>query len=124
MSVTTFTTNQEINKRTPDDIGAFEGVKKVLKMYHIHHCINKLYMFTEKENQPRKYIGYVYAENLEDAYRKAQNEDWQASEYKGYKVRSTSIGDLIQDDYGFYMVLGQGFKLICLIEDKNVSEKK
>lgn len=47
MSVKTFTTEKEIINKTPEDIGAFEGPKKILKQFHIYHTMNKKYMFTE-----------------------------------------------------------------------------
>jgi len=114
-TITTFTTNQEIRSKTPEDIGAFQGPQPILKMFHIYHSMNKKYMFSEHEHQPREYIGYVMAKDIDDAFVKSQNDF--GEEYREYKKRSTSVGDLIQDDYGFYMVCNIGFKLICLVDD-------
>lgn len=113
--VVTHTTNHEIKSETPRNIGAYEGPKPILCMFHIYHCIDEEDMFTDKEKQPRKYVGSVMAEDLDDAFKMAQNDF--NPEYRKYNVRSTSIGDLIQDDYGFYMVSGTGMKLICLVAD-------
>jgi len=115
-SITTFTTNQDIKNNNPEDIGAFEGPKKVLEMFHIYHAVNKKYMFQEVDKQPRKYIGHVMANNMDEAFKLSQNEF--NPDYASYKARSTSVGDLIQDSYGFYMVLNNGFKLICLVDDE------
>jgi hypothetical protein len=115
-TITTFTTEKEITNKTPEDIGAYEGPQKVLKMYHIYHCMNKKYMFTENEHQPRKYIGFVMANDIEEAYSKCQN-DHNSLDYIKYNVRSLAIGDIIQDNYGFYMVTNQVFKLLCLVDE-------
>lgn len=115
--VTTHTTNHEIKSQTPENIGAFEGPQPMLSMFHIYHCIEKQYMFTDRERQTRKYVGSVMAKDLDDAFRMAQNDF--NEDYRKYKVRSTSIGDLIQDDYGFYMITGIGMKLLCLVDNGN-----
>lgn len=86
------------------------------KLYHIFHTINKAYLGIERVEQPRKYIGWVMAEDLQDAWIKAQN-DWNPH-YREYKVRSTCIGDFIQDDEAIYMIIGNGFQKICDLEDK------
>jgi hypothetical protein len=76
-----------------------------MKQYHIFHStgINK---FEEVEHQPRVYVGFVNASSLEKAFEYAQNDhvDWAMNE-----VRSTCVGDVIQDDEDFYMVCGIGF---------------
>jgi hypothetical protein len=115
--ITTFTTNKNIKEETPTEIGAFEGPKGVLKMYHIYHCINKHYMFTETEKQPRKYVGFVLADSLDQAFKLSQNDF--NPDYAKYGARSTSVGDLIQDFYGFYMVCNTGFRLICLVDEES-----
>lgn len=75
--------------------------------YHIHHStgINK---FEEVEKQPREYAGFVMANSLDDAYMKSQNmeEPWNRTN----PCRSTSVGDVIQDEDKFFMVCGTGFK--------------
>lgn len=113
-SITTFTTNSTIRSIKPDDIGAFEGPKKSLKTFHIYHCINKKYTFQEVEQQPRRYVGFVLANNMQEAFHLSQNDF--GIEYRKYKARSTSVGDIIQDDYGFYMVTSNDFKLVCVLE--------
>lgn len=77
-----------------------------MAQFHIYHSTGED-RFQEVEKQPRKYAGFVEAENLEEAFRKSQNED---SEWSNYETRSTSVGDVIQDDDKFYMVRGKGFK--------------
>ncbi len=77
-----------------------------MRQFHIFHATGKD-RFTEKMNQPREYTGYVDAESLEEAFRLSQNveEHWN----KVNPCRSTSVGDVIQDDGTFYMVAGTGF---------------
>lgn len=113
--ITTFTTNQEIKNTCSEEIGAYEGPKTSLKMYHIYHSINKKCMFTEQEKQPRKYIGFVLAKDMNEAFTMSQNDF--NPDYKKYNARNTSVGDLIQDDYGFYMVMNIGFKLLCTLQE-------
>lgn len=76
--------------------------------YHIFHSTGEN-KFKEIEVQPREYAGFVEADSLEKAFEYAQNDhvDWAMNE-----VRSTSVGDVIQSDEGFYMVCGLGFKLL------------
>jgi hypothetical protein len=88
-----------------------------MEYYHIYHStgINK---FQEVEDQPRTYAGFLRASSLEKAFEYAQNDhvDWTINE-----VRSTSVGDVIQADDGFYMVCGLGFRLLDKMS-KNDSE--
>lgn len=109
MSITTYTTDPAIKKETPENIGAYEGPQEILKTYHIFHCINKKYTGQEVAKQPRKYVGFVLAPNIHLAFEKAQDLE---------NVRSTSVGDLIQDSYGFYMVKNKGFELLCLVDEE------
>ena len=78
-----------------------------MKQYHIFHATHPGLRFTETEIQPRQYVGFVEANSLEKAFEYAQNDhvDWAMNE-----VRSTSVGDIIQDDDKFFMVCGMGFK--------------
>jgi hypothetical protein len=78
-----------------------------MKQYHIFHATHPGLRFTETEIQPRQYVGFVEANSLEKAFEYAQNDhvDWAMNE-----VRSTSVGDVIQDDDKFFMVCGMGFK--------------
>jgi len=91
-----------------------------MKQYHIFHATSPL-RFTETEIQPRKYVGFVYASSIDDAFFKSNNFDdrpWNEEN----PCRSTSIGDVIQDNDKFFMVCGIGFKE--LIEPKEeLSEK-
>jgi len=84
-----------------------------MKQYHIFHAISPL-RFTETEIQPREYAGFVQANSIEKAFEYAQNDhiDWAMNE-----VRSTSVGDVIQDDDKFFMVCGIGFKELVQPEE-------
>lgn len=76
--------------------------------YHIHLAVGPR-MFTETDSQPRDYAGFVEANSLEDAFAKSQNtglEHWNPYQ----PCRSSSVGDVIQDETGFYMILGTGFR--------------
>ena len=80
-----------------------------MQQFHIFHSTgsNK---FQEVEKQPREYVGFVYANSIEHAFRLSQNDEnvWNTAN----PCRSTSVGDVIQSDEGFYMVCGIGFKLL------------
>ena len=80
-----------------------------MTQFHIYQATEVGKRFTETEIQPREYAGYVNASTLEEAFRLAQNGNhaWDC-----YETRSTSVGDVIQSDEGFYMVCGTGFKLL------------
>lgn len=82
-----------------------------MRQYHIFHSTEN--KFDETEKQDRQYVGYVNAESLEEAYTKSQNiEDvWNPTN----PCRSTSVGDVIQDDNGFHLVCGVGFKQLTLL---------
>jgi len=77
-----------------------------MAQFHIYHSTGKD-RFQEVENQPRVYAGCVMADSLEKAFEYAQNDhvEWSFNE-----TRSTSVGDVIQADEGFFMVCGRGFK--------------
>lgn len=84
-----------------------------MTQFHIYLSTGKD-KFQEVENQSREYVGYVKAESLEKALEYAQNghvdsagDNWDINE-----VRSTSVGDVIEADDGFYMVCSMGFKLL------------
>lgn len=86
-----------------------------MAQYHIYHSTG-INIFQEVEKQPRDYVGFIEADSLEDAFKLSQgdiNPDWDS--------RSTSVGDVIQSDEGFYMVLGIGFQLLDEMS-KNESE--
>lgn len=79
-----------------------------LKEYHILHA--ELPSFTEEPQQKRKCVGSVFAESIEDAFLKSQNHTRHWNIQK--PCRSTSIGDVIQDDGVDYIVAGVGFKAL------------
>jgi len=83
----------------------FPPVQEEEGQFHIHHATGPL-KFTETKSQPRKYVGFVNATSLDEAFKKSQNldEEWNPG------VRSTSVGDVIQDDDKFYLVKGIGFE--------------
>jgi hypothetical protein len=74
--------------------------------YHIFHSTGSN-AFEEVEKQPRRYVGFVTANSLDEAFFLSQtdNSDWAMNE-----VRSTSVGDVIQQDDQFFMVCGTGFR--------------
>lgn len=80
-----------------------------MRQFHIYHSTG-LDRFTEVENQPRAYAGYVIANSLEMAYSKSQNGDWPWNLLN--PCRSTSVGDVIQNGDEFHMVSGIGFTLL------------
>lgn len=90
-----------------------------MKQYHIYHSTGEN-RFSEVEKQPREYAGIVYADSVEEAYQRSQNITelgWNPTN----PCRSTSVGDVIQSDDGFYMVCSMGFKLLY-DTSKNESE--
>lgn len=95
-----------------------------IKQYHIFHCIEEKTMFQPIEKQPRKYAGFINGRSLEEAYSLSQNTDagnWNP----GSPQRSTSVGDIIQDDMGFHMVMGMGFLYLCGVhEDEPINSNK
>jgi hypothetical protein len=76
--------------------------------------------FFEIEKQHRTYAGPVQAENLDNAFMKGQNFDhhWNLDA----PCRSVSIGDVIQDDHGYHMVRGFGFKTLDVKEDSEFEQ--
>ena len=89
-----------------------------MKQFHIHH--SKSLLPLEIDIQPREYAGFVEAESLDEAYSKSQNFSgpWNPTN----PCRSTSVGDIIQDDDKFYMVCGIGFKLLGEPEPDNIDK--
>lgn len=83
-----------------------------MKRYYIFHCTSTM-MFREIRIQPRRCMGYVEANSLDQAYKLSQNilDPWQYWN-KTDPCRSTSIGDVIQCDNEFHMVSFIGFKII------------
>lgn len=76
-----------------------------MPQFHIYHAVNPT--FTSEFEQTREYAGFVEAESLEEAYQASQNltDQWNPTN----PCRSTSIGDVIQDDEDFYVVAEIGF---------------
>ncbi len=83
-----------------------------MKRYFIFHATEPGLMFTETENQPRRYAGYVDANSLDQAFAYAQNHN---SDWAKNQERSTSIGDVIHCEGTNYLVCGRGFKQISRI---------
>ena len=77
-----------------------------MQQYHIFHSTSAK-AFTEETVQPREYVGYVEAQSLDDAYAKSQNDE---NPWNYEPCRSTSVGDVIQSDDGFFMVKKTGFQ--------------
>ncbi len=93
----------------------------LMNEYHIYHC-NGINKFEEIEHQPRKYVGSIYAESIERAFQRSQNDRHTNGEEEQLNndiwnptnpCRSTSVGDVIQDEDKFFMVCGTGFKEIA-----------
>lgn len=82
-------------------------------IYTIYHSTGKE-RFTEAPEQPRKEVGTVEANNLNEAFQRAQN----GVLFKGHwnldkPCRSTSVGNVIADEEGNqFLVLGMGFQQI------------
>lgn len=76
-----------------------------MKKFNIYHAINPT--FEAIEDQPRRMAGSVWAESLEKAFKASQNFEnhWNTAE----PCRSTSVGDVIEAEEGFYMVCGAGY---------------
>ena len=83
-----------------------------MKRYYIFHATEPGLRFTETENQPRRYAGYVDANSLDQAFAYAQNHytDWAKNQ-----ERSTSIGDIINCEGKYYLVCGRGFKETLIV---------
>ena len=79
-----------------------------MEQYHIFHSKPNEFMFTETEIQPREYVGFVNANSIEEAFKLSQNieSNWNPTN----PCRSTSVGDVIQENDKFFMVCGVGFK--------------
>jgi hypothetical protein len=77
--------------------------------YDIYFAINPSY--DDDPDQEREFVGNVYANSLEEAFKNSQNlfQDWNPLN----PCRSTSVGDAIKDPEGrLHMVCGMGFKEI------------
>ena len=85
-----------------------------MRQFHIFHSTEAGKRFEEIDVQPRIYAGFVNAKSVEDAFKLAQND---CNEWADNNQRSTSVGDVIQDDDKFFMVLGIGFKELIQPED-------
>lgn len=82
--------------------------------YDIYHAINPSY--DDNSDQERVFVGKVYADSLEEAFKNSQNlfSEWNPTN----PCRSTSVGDAIKDPEGkLHMVCGMGFKEIFQPEE-------
>lgn len=88
------------------------------RQFHIHQAIKPT--FDETEVQLRKYVGFVNAESLNEAFVLSQNDniDWQKN-----RTRSTSIGDVIQDGDKLFLVKKVGFKELTAVFEPEESKK-
>jgi hypothetical protein len=79
-----------------------------MKIYNIYHPIDGK-LNTECKHYAYMYecIGSVEAKHINDAFRLAQNDF--NEEYASLNRRSTSVGDIITDGNGHYMVKSLGF---------------
>lgn len=106
--------------RDPLNIGIEEYQPKSetipLKCYHLYHVIDDDQIGKENEGRvSRMYIGTFYAIDLEHAFEKCTHND---ADYQQFgEIRDTMTGDVLCDDYGFYMICQQGFKLIAVLSD-------
>jgi len=78
-----------------------------MRQFKIYHATGTN-RFQEVEKQPRVLAGTIEADSLQGAFVKTQNfnESWN----KENPCRSTSVGDVIESDEGYFMVCGLGFK--------------
>lgn len=111
---------QENNSSKPTNCAESVGISTIpqtdLRPFHVYHAVNKLCMFTEKLEQPREYVGFILAKDLNDAWEKSQNDF--NPHYAMYGKRSTSVGDMLMDETGFYLVKNSGFDLVCTLDDE------
>lgn len=79
-------------------------------LYFIYHPIDGELNPLCLPNVKYEYVAVVWADDMEEAYHKAQNEN----EYRKYTdlgIRSTSVGDLIRArGRNAFIVAGKGFK--------------
>lgn len=90
------------------------------RLFILHHIIGAL-PAAPTGHEPKKYAGFVSATSVEEAFKASQHIDgseWDPGE------RSTSVGDIIQDDDKFWLVEGTGFKYLPMFEDtiENISK--
>jgi hypothetical protein len=87
--------------------------EKIYKQYKIYHPVDgDLNYNASLSDFDFEEIGIIESENLVRAYYHSQN-DFNAK-YAAFGVRSTSVGDLIEDltDNALYMCMGIGYKRI------------
>jgi hypothetical protein len=77
-----------------------------MQEYSIYHAVNPT--FDEEFVQERSLVGTVQASSLDEAYSLSQNFDKNWNELN--PCRSTSVGDVIRGEEGFFLVAGFGFK--------------
>jgi len=103
--------DSELGDRLADELG-YVNIRPGVAQVHIHH-VKRDEMIAAKgklENPllEKEYIGFVNALTPQHAWMKSQNitTSWNNG------VRSTHIGDFLQFPEAYYMVKGEGFKII------------
>lgn len=90
-----------------------------MKRYIIYHPSALLMNNKCQEDIEFRLIGEVSAETLNHAFVNSQNDF--NEEYEKFGARSTSVGDIIESDGAFNMVVNDGFKVL---ESIKLSKKK
>lgn len=88
-------------------------------LYSVHHFTGEEQFRTPQaiKVQPRRFVGAIHANHLQDAFTKAQNFN---STWATCGVRSSCVGDVIVDPSGrAWLVKSLGFSLIENFEDSN-----
>jgi hypothetical protein len=84
-----------------------ERLEEAKNMWQIYHPVNGMNHMCDKKELYR-FVAHVYAPSLGEVYQQAQNDF--SEHYRGYKVRSTSVGDVIGKDGEYWMIKGMGFE--------------
>jgi hypothetical protein len=81
-----------------------------MQEYRIYHPVGEMNPLCD-ETRTFRYVATVSATSLSNSVGRAQNDF--NDEYAGLGIRSTSVGDVIEDHKGdHYMVLGIGFRYL------------
>jgi hypothetical protein len=81
-----------------------------MQTYIIYHPVGGMNPLCD-ESRTFKKVATISAPSLSNAFTRAQNDFSEA--YASYGIRSTSVGDVIEDHKGdHYMVMGLGFKYL------------
>ena len=95
------------------------------KTFFIYHIVDSVFIYPTRHEQiclPRTAVAAVQAEDLEGAFRRSNTVDdyWAAAPevypLVGKMLRSTSVGDIIQDENDFYLVDVVGFSKLTKFE--------